>query len=145
VKAKVLLVDDYPDIRESLCHALRLEGYDVTLASNEQEALNALRDKGFELVLLDAVMPAVNRWDAFQRIVTIRFSLPIIIITGQSDNQWLAAQKGVIAVLEKPLGMPLLLDVMKRALTETAEARRSDQVTARETRPEGTRNDTRSE
>jgi FixJ family two-component response regulator len=44
--------------------------------------------------------------------------LPIIIITGRTDQQWLAAQKGVVAVLEKPLDMPLLLDVMKRALAE---------------------------
>ena len=118
MKAKVLLVDNHPNIHDSLVQNLRLEGYDVTVAANEQEALHALRDTAFDLVQLDVVMAAVNSWDAFQHIITIRFSLPIIIITGRTDQQWLAAQKGVVAVLEKPLDMPLLLDVMKRALAE---------------------------
>jgi DNA-binding NtrC family response regulator len=124
MKAKALLVYDYPEIRDALGHLLRLEGYDITLASSGREALNALRDTGFDLVLLDLEMPAVNGWDTLVQMVTISLSLPVIITTGRSDQQWLAAQKGVAAVLEKPVDLPLLLDVMKRVLAETAEARR---------------------
>jgi FixJ family two-component response regulator len=54
----------------------------------------------------------------------------------------LAAQEGVVAVLEKPLDMPLLLDVVKRALAASAEARRAGQELMRENFPDCTRNDT---
>jgi two-component system response regulator MprA len=56
MKAKVLLADDHPVMHDSLGHTLRLEGYDVTLATDGQQALNALGDTGFELVLLNVLM-----------------------------------------------------------------------------------------
>lgn len=116
MKAKVLLVDNYQSVHNSLCNELRLAEYDVTSTSSEQETLAVLRDKSFAMVLLDVVMPAPNAWDAFQILVARRLSLPIIIITGCADTQWLAAQEGVVAVLEKPGDLPVLLDAMKRAL-----------------------------
>jgi DNA-binding NtrC family response regulator len=123
MKARVLLVDDYPGIRDSLGHTLRLEGYDITLACNGGEALHALRATGFDLVLLDLDMPVRNEWDTLGQIITTSLSLPLIIITGRPDQQRLATQKGVTAVLKKPLDLPLLLGVMQRALAETSVAR----------------------
>jgi DNA-binding NtrC family response regulator len=116
MNAKVLLVDNYQSVHNSLCNELRLAEYDVTSTSSEQEALAVLRDKHFDIVLLDVIMPAPNAWDAFQVLVARRFSLPIVIITGCADTQWLAAQEGIVAVLEKPVDLPVLLDAMKRAL-----------------------------
>ena len=112
-------------MRDSLGHSLRLEEYDVSLAANGQEALNALRATGFDLVLLDLDMPVTNGWDALSQIVTTSLAIPLIIITGRPDQQRLATQKGVTAVLEKPLDLPLLLGLMERALGETSEARGS--------------------
>jgi len=118
MKAKVLLVDDYPDIRDSLGHTLRLEGYDVSLACNGREALKALRDTWFDLVLLDLDMAALDGWQTLGQIVTTGLraglSVPVIITTERADQQWLASQKGVAAVLKKPLALPSLLEVMKR-------------------------------
>jgi two-component system nitrogen regulation response regulator NtrX len=123
MKATILLVDNNPGIRDSLGQALRWEGFDVTVATNGQEALNSLRATGFDLVLLDLDMPFINGWDTLGQIITISLSLPLIIITGRPDQQRLATQKGVRAVLQKPLDLPLLLGVMERALAETSEAR----------------------
>jgi len=102
---------------------LCLEGYDVTVAANGREALDSLRQTGFDLVLLDLDMPVINGWDTLGQIVTSNLSLPLIVITGHPDQQWLATQKGVAAFLEKPLDMNLLLEVMKRVLAPTAQAR----------------------
>jgi DNA-binding NtrC family response regulator len=123
MKATILLIDGYSGIRDSLGHTLRLEGYDVTVASNGQEALNSLRDTGFDLVLLDVDMPVSDGWDTLGQIITVSLSLPLIVIKGGSDQQRLATQEGVTAVLEKPLDLPLLLGVMGRALAETSEGR----------------------
>ncbi len=123
MKATVLLIDDYPGIRDSLGHTLREEGYAVTVASNGQEALNSMRTIGFDLALLDIDRAVSNEWDSLAEIITNSLSLPLIIITAMPDHQHLAAHKGVAAILEKPLDLPVLLSVMERALAETTESR----------------------
>jgi DNA-binding NtrC family response regulator len=131
MKAAILLIDDYPEIRDSLDDILRGEGYDVILASNGTEALNALRDTSFDLVLLNLDMRLLNGWDTFVKIVTVSLSLPVIIITDRTDQKWLAAQKGVAAVLEKPWNLNLLLEAMGRTLATSAGMRRRQIETSR--------------
>jgi DNA-binding NtrC family response regulator len=123
MKATILLIVDDPGVRDPLGRALRSEGCDVTVASNGPEAIHALRATGFDLVLLDLDRPATQVWDTLSPIVTNSLSLPLVIITERPDQQHLAMQKGVAAVLEKPLDMKLLLGVMERALAERSEAR----------------------
>jgi CheY-like chemotaxis protein len=140
MKATILLISCYPGIRDSLGQTLRLEGCNVTLADNGQEALQALRGTGFDLVLLDLDLPAGDLWGTLCRMVTnsvslpaiLSFSLPVIIITARSDQQFLAAEKGVAAVYEKPLRLPLLLEGIKRALAQKATARRQRPETGHE-------------
>jgi DNA-binding NtrC family response regulator len=122
MKAAILVVDDDPSIRDTLGSALQFKGYDVTLASNGQETLKALRAKGFDLVLLDVDVPLTKGWDTLSHLVTTSLSLPLIIITGSPDKQRLDTQDRVTAVLEKPLDLPLLLGVIERALDERSEA-----------------------
>jgi DNA-binding response OmpR family regulator len=132
MKATILLISYYPGLRDSLNHALRWVGYDVTLASNGHEGVKALRKTGFDLVLLDLDLPPGSAWGTLCRMVTntlslpviLSFSSPVLILTGRSDQQFLVTQKGVAAVYEKPVHLPWLLDGMKRALVETAQARR---------------------
>jgi DNA-binding NtrC family response regulator len=123
IKANILLVDDHPGIREMLCHTMRGDGYDVTLASSGQEALYSLRATGFDLVLLDLDGPVTGGWDTLGQIIMISLSLPLILVTDHSDQDWLANQKGVAAVFEKPLNLPLLLDEIDHALAATVGAR----------------------
>jgi DNA-binding NtrC family response regulator len=126
MKATILLIDDYRGIRDLLGHTLRLRGYAVTVASNGQEALNSLRKTGFDLVLLDFDMAVSNGWDTLGQIITTSLSLPLILITGHPNDEHLAMQKGITAVLEKPLDVALLLEVVERALAETSQAPRKD-------------------
>ena len=123
VKATILLVDGDEDLRDSLGRTLRSAGYDVAVASDGPEALNSLRTTGFDLVLLDLDLPIRNGWDILGQIITISLSLPLIIVTERPNKQRLAAQSGVVAVLEKPLDLPLLVGVVERALAGTSESR----------------------
>ena len=54
---RILVVDDEPDIRESLEVLLSSEGFDVTLAQNATEGLKRLDSSSYDLVLLDLMMP----------------------------------------------------------------------------------------
>jgi DNA-binding NtrC family response regulator len=123
MKATILLVDGDEDLRDSLGRALRSAGYDVSVASDGPEALNSLPTTGFDLVLLDLDLPIRNGWDILGQIITISLSLPLIIVTERPNKRRLAAQSGVVAVLEKPLDLPLLVGVVERALAGTSESR----------------------
>jgi len=62
--AKILIVDDDPDIRDSLGEALREEGYEVTQFSGAREALDYLRGGArIDVILLDLFMPGLDGWD----------------------------------------------------------------------------------
>ncbi|MCX6352615.1 MAG: response regulator transcription factor [Bacteroidetes bacterium] len=58
--AKILLVDDDPDILEFLAYNLKKEGYDVAQASNGKEALKAAEKFSPDLILLDVMMPEMD-------------------------------------------------------------------------------------
>ena len=124
MSTEVLLVDDDHSVRQSLGRALRSEGYTVIEAVNGQEALAKLAETKVDLVLLDLNMPVVNGWDALDQIKEINPFLPVIVLTARPNQHDTAARAGVAAVLEKPLALPVLLDLMGRTVAETVEARR---------------------
>ena len=86
----ILVIDDEADIRESLETLLTLEGYSVDLAPNATEGLRALDSRGYDMVLLDLMMPdrsgsggsalkfasAIRRLRSFSSPLTARSRLP---------------------------------------------------------------------
>jgi|SRR5581483_2516641 DNA-binding response OmpR family regulator len=123
MQAKVLLVDDDRAICESLGRALRTEGYDVTTAPGGFEALDLFRQAPFDLVLLDINMPVLNGWATLREMKEINPFVRVIVITARPNQQELAAQAGV-EILEKPLVLPSLVDLMRKLLTEAVGSRR---------------------
>jgi CheY-like chemotaxis protein len=123
MKATILLIDHNCSVSDSFSSTLRMEEYEVTLASNGQEALKALREKGFDLVLVDLESLGVSGWDTLGHIITIRLSLPVIFVAERPDQEWLTTQKGVAAVLKKPLDLKLLREVMARAIPDASGTR----------------------
>jgi DNA-binding NtrC family response regulator len=124
MKSKVLLVDDDLSILESLGRALRSEYYEVLVACTGREALELLCDREIDLVLLDLKLPDIHGWDTFDQMMALNPFLPIIIITAEPNQQPMATKVGAASILQKPLALPSLLELMKRALSETVEVRR---------------------
>ena len=122
-KAKVLLVDDDFSVRESLARALRSENFQVVTAANGQEALEEYFDGYVDLVLLDLNMPIKSGWDTFERLTALNPYLNIILITARLDQREMAAVAGASAIMEKPLHVPLLIEVMNRLVEEPLENR----------------------
>ncbi len=67
-KPRILVVDDNPDITETIRFNLELEGYEVITAANGWEALGALRAKKPDLVVLDVMLPKENGYRVAQMI-----------------------------------------------------------------------------
>jgi two-component system OmpR family response regulator len=121
MKKTILVVDDDPQIRESLRKVLRAEGYEVVLAENGREGIGILYTVHFDLLLLDVSLPDISGWEVFGTLTSINPFLPIIIITGKDEQHDLAVLGGVGALIEKPLDVPRLLETVKELLAESPE------------------------
>src|ERR1043166_6989489 len=84
----VLVVDDDERMREYMRASLELEGYTVHEAGNAEEGLAVVEsDHPPQLILLDVMMPGTDGWEMLQRIQERHGSIPVIMFSGQVDEQ----------------------------------------------------------
>src|SRR5438045_9649451 len=87
-KGRVLVIDDEPAIRESLHALLTIEGgYSVALAEGGTEGLQKLSKRGYDLVLLDLMMPDMSGMGVLQEVRTRDRETPIFMITAYGSLQ----------------------------------------------------------
>jgi len=121
----MLLADDDTEVLAALRAAFASEDYDVVIAKNGREAIERMRERRFDIALLDLHMPVKGGWEAFDRLTSINPLLQVIVITAQMDQYPRAAVAGVAALMEKPLDLPRLLRTIDILLCEPVEHRLS--------------------
>jgi len=117
---RVLIVDDDQHIRDSLREAFEEEAYEVSTASNGQEALDLVSlGERPDVVILDLVLPVVDGFRVYQALQADPqlARIPVIVSTSNPGR----APAGVV-VIPKPLKLERLLDAVARALAETPPA-----------------------
>jgi CheY-like chemotaxis protein len=108
----VLVVEDEKELREMMCEALEMNGYDVVAAVEGEAALEALdRLDHVCLVLLDLLMPGMNGWDFFKEMRSRSRYAAVPVIVHSSSTA--GAPQGATRVLTKPLELERLLDVVR--------------------------------
>ena len=110
--AEILVVDDAPANRDLLSRRVAKEGHVVTLAENGREAMEKLRSKPFDLVLLDIQMPEMNGYQVLEQVKADEAlrHIPIIMISAISEVDSVArcVQLGAEDYLFKPFNAVLL-------------------------------------
>ena len=116
-KAKVMVMEDDPDIRNSITTALSDEGYLVMAASNGQEALTTLGvESQPDLILLDLMMPVLNGFDFLTEVRRHpRWSF-IPVIVASANQGYEPADLKTFAVLRKPFDLYALLESVRRGV-----------------------------
>ena len=84
---RLLLCDDSPVERLALAHYLRREGYNVDEAGDGESALEQLKARQVDLLLLDLEMPDVDGFDVLNYVREHRKSLPVILLSGLSPDE----------------------------------------------------------
>jgi len=115
---KVLVIDDDPELRETMCSLAKRMGLDCDAAGSLAAGLNRLAAGGYDVVLLDVRLPDGNGLDALPRIRALPDAPEVIILTGQGDPDGaeLAIQGGVWDYLLKPSPVGQTMFSLKRAL-----------------------------
>ena len=83
--ARILVIDDEPEVRLVLNEFLTGLGYTVTLADSGFAALAALEEAVPNVVLLDVTMPEMDGVETLKRILSIQPALPVIMVTANAD------------------------------------------------------------
>lgn len=119
MKTKLLLVEDDDAVHCALAEVLQGEGYDVVHAFGLADSMLVTQlHEDIGLVLLDLNLGGENGWDVFERLTRSNPVLPIVIITARSDQRALAEAAGVGALMEKPLNIPRLLELIAQLIAE---------------------------
>jgi two-component system KDP operon response regulator KdpE len=115
--AKVLVVDDEPQIRRVMKTTLTGQGYEVHEARSGEEALDAVRDQRFDLVLLDANMPGIGGLDACRAIrSTSEAAIVMLTVRSAEEDKVAALDAGADDYVTKPFSMPELLARIRASL-----------------------------
>lgn len=127
---RILIVDDDPDIRESLGDMLSHEGYMVRNAASGVEALERTKQERYEAALLDIHLPDMSGLSVLKVMMELDPSLPIIILTGNAtpENTIGSLAKGAFAYLTKPYNSQELKAVVRRAVSVKGLAVRAEHV-----------------
>ena len=78
---RILHVDNEPDTLASVKTILEKEGYDVTSVSTGMEAVKEIQVDGYDLVLLDIMMPDLSGWDVFTRVMKVSPKYKIVFLS----------------------------------------------------------------
>ena len=119
-KKKLLVVDDKKENRALLVKLLAPLGFEMSEASNGQEAVNALTHAPVDLVLMDLVMPIMDGFEATRRIRQMPHSVhtPIIALSASvfEHNRQASLSAGCDDFIAKPVRLDVLLDKLQTQL-----------------------------
>ena len=134
-QATVLILDDDVGVSRLLHTALTSWGLTAEVLGEPDQVLEAIRVHGYDLLLLDVVLPGLNGLDILPVIQDACPSLKVIIMTGYADKAMAidALRAGAFDFLEKPIDLTLLHHTVKRAI-EAQEMARAHRQTLDELR-----------
>ncbi|MBI4774598.1 MAG: response regulator [Deltaproteobacteria bacterium] len=109
-KIKVLMVDDEAQFRATTSKILTKRGYDTTVAASGEEAVEVLKKRPQDVVVLDIKMPGMDGHEALARIKEINPETQVIMLTGHgaTDSAKESLKKGAFDYLSKPCDIDLL-------------------------------------
>lgn len=118
--SRIVIIDDAPEIIETISSALHQAGHEVVPIEGNREAEHKIRDQRPDLVLLDIVMPERNGFEILRGIrkTSETKACPVVIVSRKSeasDQQW-AKMQGATDFLAKPFTSEQLLQVVGRNL-----------------------------
>lgn len=129
-RQKILAVDDEEDLLELVRYNLDKEGYVVTLASSGEEALAETKKTGFDLVLLDLMLPGIDGFEVLRMLKgNIRTShIPVMILSAKGEDSDIVAglELGADDYMTKPFSPKVLTARVKSILRRRKKTSPSD-------------------
>jgi two-component system OmpR family response regulator len=120
-RARVLVVDDEPGVRDLIAEVLQLDQYEVAIAIDGLEALNLLRKASYDLIILDISMPKLDGLGLLEKIRAEKNDVPVLMLSARNDRKDIATglRLGADDYVTKPFGIEELVLRVKAILRRT--------------------------
>ena len=118
MKARILVIDDEPAIRDTMRMILEYDGHEVLVAGSGQEGLTIAERESPDLVFLDIKMPGLDGLEALGKLKAMNDSLPVVMISahGTAATALEAGRLGAFRFIEKPLSKDYVLDAVREGV-----------------------------
>ncbi|HRU46808.1 MAG TPA: response regulator [Candidatus Marinimicrobia bacterium] len=119
IKPKILIVDDEAVIREIYGDFLEQNGFEVATALNVETALESIKAKKPDLILLDIVMPFRNGFDLYDQVIVDYHDIKFVFMTGYDDDIKITERlsKSGKKWFVKPIKLEEMLEVIRNELS----------------------------
>jgi two-component system, OmpR family, alkaline phosphatase synthesis response regulator PhoP len=127
MKERILIVEDEPDLRQSLVDCLNVRQYDVQSTRDGQTALNTATESRFDLIILDIMLPSMNGLDVCRKLREREVQTPVLMLTarGTLKDKVVGLREGADDYMTKPFEMEELLArigaILRRAALTTRD------------------------
>ncbi len=123
VAPRLLLVEDEPSLLLTLSDRLVAEGYAVELRGDGESALELLRERPFDLLILDVMLPGIDGFEVCRELRRAGLTLPVLMLTARSQvvDRVVGLKLGADDYLTKPFDMAELLARVEALLRRRGE------------------------
>ena len=129
-EAKLLVVDDEPNIRELLSTSLRFAGFEVVAAANGREALEAAEKHNPDLAVLDVMLPDMDGFTVTRKLRATGRHFPVVFLTARDDTEdkVTGLTVGGDDYVTKPFSLDEVVARIRAVLRRTAPAEDDDAI-----------------
>lgn len=126
---KILIVDDEIQMRQLLTIYLKQYSYQIEEAGNGQEAVDLIKQKDYDLVILDVMMPVMDGWEAIEKIREIS-DVPVLMLTakGEIEDKVIGLTTGADDYLVKPFEEAELVARIQALLRRTQIQKEQEEI-----------------
>jgi len=114
----ILVVDDEPDIRDSVKMILESRGYTVDTAENGDECLKKIKDSKPDLVLLDIMMPGTPVTEIVKKINDVKIAFMSVVRISEARKKGLCTKDNIVDFIQKPFDVGDLVGRVELILGE---------------------------
>jgi len=109
----IMIVDDEPDVRETIETVLKSAGYSVITAVNGDDCLEKLKKEKPDLILMDVMMPGTPVKDVVTKIKGVKIAYLSVVRASEAEKEELIT-KNIVGFIQKPFDVNDLLNKVKK-------------------------------
>jgi DNA-binding response OmpR family regulator len=119
-KAKILVLDDDPDIGTMIKMMLEYKGYDVSVSDRADQAAEILQNNGIDLIIMDMLLSGVNGTDLCAELKknSSTAQIPLIMISAHPNAKEICLEAGADEFISKPFDMQDILSKIDHLVTK---------------------------
>lgn len=116
--ARILVVDDEPEVLRAVGVVVEIEGHKPDLVSDSRLALTRILEGGYDVAIIDLMMPAMTGEELLQQVKAARPDFPVILLSGTGDMFDIPRlmKLGAHGYVEKPFEPAALLELIRSAV-----------------------------